>query len=512
MAEHIRAYIVIIALMIPVFILSKRPACFYATSEQDFSIRRNLWLLVTTFAFLSNDFWLFVLLSAAVILFFSMRDSNRLALFLFLIFVVPPFEGDISGFGVLNYLFSLNYPRLLSLLILLPLYLSLRSDPTVTPFGRFFSDKCLFGFLIVPLSLQLLQMNDTLSNTLRSGFYSFLDVFLPYYVVSRGVRAWKDFRDNIMSLVLAILFMAPIAVFEYLKKWLVYSSLPSALGLKWRMGAYLARGDDLRALAASGHALSLGYLMVVALSLYGYVWRLARGTWFAWLGLLVLLAGIWAPVSRGPWLGALAGFAVIIMTGPAPLKRLFKLAIFCSPVVAVLLLGPTGKKIISVLPFIGHVDEFNEIYRRRLLDISLDVIALNPFFGSFTYLQLPIMQSLRQGEGIIDIVNSYIGVALTYGLVGLSLFLGVFLGAFASVLKGIRASAVGSETHTLGRVLLATLVAVMVTIVGVSSINTIGMMNMVVVALCLSYGELVSRLGPMEQSSGLANEPDLPNR
>ena len=511
-AEHINAYIVIITFMIPIFVFAKRQACFYATPESDFSIRRNTWILVATFAFLSGDFWLFVLLSSISILFFSLRDSNRLAMFCFLLFVVPPFEGDVSGFGVLHYLFSLNYPRLLSLLILLPLYFKLKADTTTKPFGRLFSDKCLLGFMVIPLVLQTLQMNDTLSNTLRSGFYSFLDIFLPYYVISRGIQSWKAFRDTVISLVLGIFFLAPIAVYEYLKSWLLYSSLPAALGLQWRMGAYLARGDDVRACAASGHALALGYLMVVALSLYSYVWRLMRETWFAWLGLLVLLAGIWAPVSRGPWLGALTGFAVMILTGPSPLKRLFKLLIFCSPVVAVLLLGPTGEKIISVLPFIGHVDEFNEIYRRRLFDISLDVIGLNPFFGSFTYLQLPIMQSLKQGQGIIDIVNSYIGVALTYGLVGLALFVGVFLGALVAVCRGIRASPVGSETHTLGRSLLATLVAVMVTIVGVSSINTIGIMNMVVVALCLSYGELVARLGPMEHRSGQPDDTEFSPR
>ena len=33
------------------------------------------------------------------------------------------------------------------------------------------------------------------------------------------------------------------------------------------------------------------------------------------------------------------------------------------------------------------------------------------------------MEDLRQGEGIIDLVNTYLGVALSYGVIGLFFFL-----------------------------------------------------------------------------------------
>jgi O-antigen ligase len=37
------------------------------------------------------------------------------------------------------------------------------------------------------------------------------------------------------------------------------------------------------------------------------------------------------------------------------------------------------------------------------------------------------MEDLRQGEGIIDMVNTYLGVALNYGMIGLFLFLSFIL-------------------------------------------------------------------------------------
>jgi O-antigen ligase len=211
------------------------------------------------------------------------------------------------------------------------------------------------------------------------------------------------------------------------------------------------------------------------------------------LGLALLLLGIWAPVSRGPWLGALVGMAVLILTHSRPLKQAATVGIMAGMVAGALLASPLADKLLSVLPFIGTVDEFNETYRKRLFEISLDVIAMNPLFGSFTYLQLPIMQSLKQGQGIIDIVNSYIGLALTYGLVGLSFFVGLLLCAFRAAWSGWRASPPDGEGRHLGRALLAALVAVMVTIVGVSSINTIGTMNMLLAGLCLGFGKLASR-------------------
>jgi O-antigen ligase len=43
------------------------------------------------------------------------------------------------------------------------------------------------------------------------------------------------------------------------------------------------------------------------------------------------------------------------------------------------------------------------------------------------------MEDLRQGEGIIDLVNSYLGVALTYGFIGLFCFLGFILLGMTSI-------------------------------------------------------------------------------
>jgi len=104
----------------------------------------------------------------------------------------------------------------------------------------------------------------------------------------------------------------------------------------------------------------------------------------------------------------------------------------CNPVVDAI-----GEKIISYLPFIGTVEEENVVFRQRLIDASIDIIAANPLFGSYDFMLY--LEDLRAG-GIIDIVNSYLNITLSSGLVGLSLFVSFFGVILIGIFKGMRAS------------------------------------------------------------------------
>jgi len=70
------------------------------------------------------------------------------------------------------------------------------------------------------------------------------------------------------------------------------------------------------------------------------------------------------------------------------------------------------------------------------------MIQKNPFFGDpFFLLQL---EDLRQGQGIIDLMNAYATIAMSYGVVGLCLFLGSFLIAMWNAYRLVKRSA-GSD-------------------------------------------------------------------
>jgi O-antigen ligase len=154
---------------------------------------------------------------------------------------------------------------------------------------------------------------------------------------------------------------------------------------------------------------------------------------------------------------------------------------------AVVLMSPMGESVIDHLPFIGTVEAENITYRQRLFEVSTLIVMQNPFFGSFDYLYRPEMQELVMG-GMIDVVNSYIGVALSSGLVGLALFSGAFICAALALWKGRRhAIYADDEMRVLGSALLATLVGIMLIIFTVSSITIVPLVYWTFIGICLGY-------------------------
>ena len=486
---NFKALFVILCLSLPVFWIARRSACEFATNEVDFLRRRNFWIFLTVLAFASHNFWIYVVVASFVLAMGARHEPNRLALYVALMMAVPSFGATIQGFAGIQQFLQINHLRLLSALILIPAYLYIRRQTNVLPFGRTAADKCLLGYIMLQLLLQFSV--SSLTALVRYSIYSFLDIFLPYYVASRGLRDIHYYRDALTTLVLAIVIMAPIAVFEYLRHWLLYSELAGSMGVVDGMGSYMGRSEALRAQASTGHSIVLGYAVTVALGALLYVRRLFSSKALVVLALILLFATFVATGARGPWVGAAAVLAVVLITGPDRMMRISKGLLIVVPVVIILSLTPFGINLFETLPFIGSVDIESIDYRRRLFDISMVVIWQNPLFGAFDYLVNPTMQELIQGDGIIDVVNSFLGVALTYGFVGLALFCGVFACAGISVWRVLRTTETTSELSLLGRSLLAMLAGILVTIVTVSSIGFIPWMYWIVAGMCVGYSQLI---------------------
>ena len=85
-----------------------------------------------------------------------------------------------------------------------------------------------------------------------------------------------------------------------------------------------------------------------------------------------------------------------------------------------------------------------------------------------------LLQHLIQGEGIIDIVNTYLQIALEYGYVGLFLFLLIFLGIGIKIQSLIRESRISNnyDLERLGISILVSFVSILVIIGTVSSLNS----------------------------------------
>lgn len=492
MPEHFRALIVILFLASVVFLLARRPATDLIPPG-DFKRRRNLWFLLTVLAFVSHSFWLYLGAGAVILYLAGRREHNPMALFYMLLFLIPPASLQVPGFGLVNYLVDLNHIRLLTVCVLLPAALALRRQGDTLRFGRTWPDRLLAAGLLLMSVLYLRET--TLTDTLRQTLYLFIDVLLPYYVASRGLRQISEFKDTLLAFVLASFLLALIGVAEYVRHWLLYSALIDAMGVPWSMSGYLSRGGSLRASVTTGQAIVLGYVMSVAIGLFLFLQGYLRRPWQRLMGALLLAAGLFAPLSRGPWIGAMVIVVVFIALGRGALRRLVLLAAAGMLALPLLTAVPGGDKVLDLLPFIGTVDKENITYRERLMDNAWIVIKRNPLFGSFDFRNTPEMQSMIQGEGIIDIVNTYINLALRVGLVGL----GLFVAFFATVLHGIRKAMRSfpdkdDERRQLGRALLATLVGILVIIFTVSSITFIPVVYWTIAGLGVAYVQMVRRL------------------
>lgn len=437
----------------------------------EFNQWQFLWIASVSTAFLSNNYWLFTLILISVLTLRTKGDMpSRFVSYIWLLPLLPMLEKDIPGFAGIRFIFELNYPRLLTLIILLPLFLA-HSNKKIA-FLKLPGDKVFALFLLI--SAILTTRNGDISNILRSNFYLFIDIFLPYYVASRAFSQLEHFKKFAFVIFTSASILAMFAIFESLKSWHLYSSLLYSLDINYRFSTYLFRDGLLRATGPFSSSIVLGYVLTIGVGMgLAISSSLNNKKWLLLFFLLYLLA-LLTTASRGAWLGAAFLYATYILLNHNKAKLIWKaltISIILSPV---LFFTSYGYKIIQMLPFIGKANEGSINYRQELFDKALIVIQRHPFLGSNTYLETPEMQSMIQGQGIIDIVNSYLRIALDSGIIGVGLFILFFFGLlFRLFLAQRKIPRAEPEIHHFSIALLATLSSVLLIIATVSSIDIV---------------------------------------
>ncbi len=488
MPEHIRALIVIVFFATTGFAFAKKLVQHNVTNT-DFNKWRNVWFAVVVTAFLAHNFWVYLLVSSMFIVFFTKQVKNKMALFFILLFVIPPIGLKIPGLGLVNYITTITHPRFIILLILLPAAISI-SRSNQFKFTKIWTDKFLLLYLLVVVGLEF--RDTTFTDSLRKCFNTFIDVFLPYYVASRGVKDMQQMKTVMAAFVTSAIVIAFIAVFESAKHWILYYKLGDALGTGNFMSNYLGRSGEVRAVATLGHPIILGYFMTIALGFYLHLSQYIQQKTLKRLGFILIILGLLAPLSRGPWVGAAAMIVVYLLYGPSAVKKVGLLAFAAMLSFFILSALPGGQKYVNLIPFIGETEKSTITYREQLFKNSMIVIDRNPFFGSSNYLETPEMQKMIQGQGIIDIVNSYLRVTLETGYVGLALFVSVFISTILRVRYYLNINQdKKNPLHNMGRSLIAILVGIMLTIATASSISTVPIVYWSLIGLAIAYAQIV---------------------
>ena len=484
MFENVKSLIVVLALGMPAFYIAQRIAVPFIR-PRELVVWRNAWFAVTIAAFLLGNFFAFAVIVTMVCLYARFAHAATVGLFFVLLFAAPLVNVSIGGVGVINRLFEINNGRLLTIVLLLPILFT-TSRPSNQNSGAYsMPDWLVVSYVLLSIGLEFRRSD--LTNIMRVTTLQTLDVLVPYFAFSRAVTNIADFRKVSLAFVIAVLPLSLIALIEIAKGWHLYGAVAGG----W--GGFLndiRRDGILRASASAGSGITLGYVIMVAIGCTLSFWqRTNPSRTFAGVALIILSAGLIATLSRGPWIGAVILVVIFIAMGPNAIANFGRLALISTFVLVPLLLTPVGGKIIAMLPFIGSVDASTVDYRQRLVPNALAVIERNPWIGSVDYLSTPELKTMVQGEGIIDLVNSYLAIALYSGIVGLSLFLTFF----ATVLIGLRqvlkfkfAAGQNINFSTYARASMATLLAILVTIGTTSSIDYIPYVYWSFAGLCVA--------------------------
>ena len=460
-------------------------------APEDYRRRRNLWLWLFGASFIAPSIWLYVLVAAPAVLIASKKDPNPVAMYLFVLLAVPPVRVQIPTLGVIGQVFPMDHPRLLSLTLLLPLAFRLggrapvgNEEGSPAQSRLAFVDMLVLAFM--GLQLMLVLPFDSATSAARRIFLMFLDNALPYFVVSRACRSRATIVEALASFVIALVVLVPLEVFEFFKGWMLFA----VVGEQWQaqdMYFPLHRGPFLRAQTTAGHSIFMGYFAAMALGMWLYLQGWVEHKRARWLLTLTLFAGLVVPLARGPWLGAVAVAFVYFAFGPGEAKRSFKGVAVIGAVLAAIAMSPWGNELVEYLPFVGSVDAHTVAFREQLATASWSLILQNPVFGSFQYLSY--LEEFRTGEGIIDLVNTYAIVALTYGLVGAGIFVAIFVVSSLKTFGVVRQLApYDIDAALLGVVLVACIVGTMLVLATTSFLHAMPYFVWSLLGLTFAYG------------------------
>ncbi|MFN3493178.1 MAG: hypothetical protein ACK40L_01600 [Hydrogenophaga sp.] len=353
-------------------------------------------------------------LLAAGTLLASSRQVRQFPLvtLVFLSLGIPMLERRITGFPGIDSLFFFGWPLAVSLVV----FALTRGNA-----GRWrdFPASVRTLFVVLFLFLFLLSFRGTsFTDGMRAALNYGALFFLTATVVCRS-RAPDWIPSFIYALIAVGLLASFISVFESLRNWLLFADLMGTYGTTENHGValYKYREGLLRSVGAQGN-LQSGLILSSALIALVLIRRQLSGT-LVFLGLVgVLAAGLLFTLSRGP---VLVGLGVVL------LFELFRSRASSIPQLAVFFGLAYG-----VLVFSGVIDllqgmfqlqgDFNFNYRVRLFDASVDVILNHFLLGTQHFIGILAGQGLVQGEGIVDIVNTYLQIGLQFGGVALGVY------------------------------------------------------------------------------------------
>lgn len=390
--------------------------CIKSTYRQQLAVRLlvlEMYCLIVSF--LSPNVFVYYAATLAVVPLFAKTRSLISPCYIFAFLTLPEASTNLAVGGI--YLIPIN--AIVALTIGAALTALVRGSslsPGVTVPGL-----CLMIIFLVFLWPDARSTTGT--DVVRTAIVQSFTFLIPFYVVRRSVRDLEDVRLLLIGLLAAGAALSTLAIYEARTSWPIYRIVSDHFGVALSSGASVKmRGGLLRASGPYIEPLSFAFQLCLA-SLLAFTGRwMFRSSLIQGVIVGTLLLGLFAPQSRGAWIGLASGIVVYgVISGNS--RTLTKITIFIPLAGLLTYVAGLTTPIIGNMLGMNSVGAFNKDYRQILLARGLEEANNHLMWGQNISTLLHNLRDLTQGEGIVDFVNTYLFVLLTSGLVGLIPFI-----------------------------------------------------------------------------------------
>jgi hypothetical protein len=325
------------------------------------------------------------------------------------------------------YLFDLNTIHILAIGLLIQC--ALKPDRKAAPISQWTIEDTFVTLLFAIIWIGGERM-PSISLFLREGLSQTLMLLLPYFALRRSLRSSEEFMRVTACFAVASGILALFAIYEAVNGWTLFGMYRHVSDAGGMNKSLIQRGGALRAPVTMSSALMLGVVLLSGLTATFYSRRYVRQTWMILGWGAVTFLGLVVTQSRGnlallPIAGLIFcllrkkyGLAALIGVGaPAALAILLAAAQMIPQIGAFLNVGSQAAS--SRLT----ADVYD--YRQLLLNRGLEVGAMNRWTGASLDYVVGQLADISQGQGIVDMVNTYLTLYLISGLAGFLPFLAI---------------------------------------------------------------------------------------
>ena len=275
----------------------------------------------------------------------------------------------------------------------------------------------------------------TFTNLLRVIFDVSLSLLMPFFIVRRCIKSVLDVRLAMIAMIAATASLSASAIYEANAHWPLFRSVYDHYGIVLGQGsAVKLRGGFVRSAGPFIEPTSFAFWLTLGTgALLASPW-LFRSKVKSGLLLMFLLVGLFAPQSRGAWLGLIALYAIFQMVNGKSTSLL-------KPALFTLATATTIYGAGLFIPRVGNMLGLNDMgvvqrdYRQDLLSRGLEESKNHLIIGNNNEGVRYALRDMVQGEGFVDFVNSYIFILLLSGLIGLAMFALALLSPIRALLK-----------------------------------------------------------------------------